>query len=687
MLPSSAARFDREVVGVDVTDVLCAGTAVHVYAGRLPAGDDVRVVTTAPDAPAERRRTVENGLDTWDALSGHPAITAVSTGGTEPRRWLAVAVAGEALPAAAPLSSELTRLVIADVAEAVRHAREAGHTVALEPADVRVLEAGASLDWPLRTDGASDPDEEEADREAVFRLGVIASEALTGETPALVTGDPGGSGSVPETRSDPDLDANAEAPDELPAAFAGVVARALDPDPGQRYASPYAFKRAVLFDTSDLTREGHHARPSSDTLVSDDGSETATADDGTEAEPGSTETESGPDAGARSSRVGRRTVLGALGVAGLSVVAGAAWVTTQVGTDGDSAQFSQFRFDAANTGYTSGAAGPTDGVTEAWAVDTGTRVRSSPVVNEKAVVVGALDDGFYAFDPEDGTERWTVDARGAAFYSAALGRRLAYLNVYDPGDGGRVSAVTLREGGQSWTASRPALGAGTPVLADGRLFAPGEDLLYAFDADDGAELWVAEELDTTSLSPAFADGVLYLGAVAGTDAVLAALEADDGERKWTFETDSFVFSSPAVRDGVVYAGLDHGAVYALDSATGEKLWALALDSPVASSPAVTADTLYVGSQDQTVYAVDTAEGEKRWGFETTEPVVSSPAVTSETVYVGDEGGTVYAIDAEEGGERWRFETGDAVFSSPAVVSGTVYIGSDDGHLYALTEPD
>ena len=182
-------------------------------------------------------------------------------------------------------------------------------------------------------------------------------------------------------------------------------------------------------------------------------------------------------------------------------------------------------------------------------------------------------------------------------------------------------------------------------------------------------------------SVAVVDGTVYLGMIDGNldggKGSAYALDADTGEQRWKTELTGMPTVSPAVADGTVYVG-DTSNVHALDAETGAIRWSF--EHPATSSPTVVGDALYVGTGDG-LYALDRNGGGVRWQF--TEAVETVPAVADDTVYVvgerhdgetGTDYGVVFALAADAGTERWR-TTVDSL-STPTVADGTVYVGSN-----------
>lgn len=362
-----------------------------------------------------------------------------------------------------------------------------------------------------------------------------------------------------------------------------------------------------------------------------------------------------------------------------------------------------FHYDPANTGATTTESGPTGGANERWAVDargnTGIRVTTSPAVVDGTAYVTGEDGRIHALSTGDGSNEWTADLGSTANNSPAVVDGVVYVTATSTT--GELYAFDADDGSERWTTtyyeSAAAQQPHSVAVADGTVYlgyrGSTSSQLVAFDAGDGSELW-AEGLGTEVTSaPAVAGGTVYVG---GADYRLHARDAATGEERWTFETTAQV-ATPAVRDGVVYVpentttagedggyrATDYGQIYAVED--GEERWQFDAGGAILLAPAVTDDAVYVGSVDGSVSRLARDDGSEVWGFETGDAVMSAPVVAGDTVYVGSDDGAVYALDAGDGTERWTFEVGEPVRSTPTAVDGRLYVGGNDGFVRALEE--
>jgi outer membrane protein assembly factor BamB len=322
------------------------------------------------------------------------------------------------------------------------------------------------------------------------------------------------------------------------------------------------------------------------------------------------------------------------------------------------------------------------GMDSKWSYSTTNGAWGSPAVADGVVYV-ATSPKLYALNANSGALRWSFKPPLYDLISSdpAVANGIVYIGTFDEG----LFALNAETGVKLW--SYPSVYSrvfSAPAVANGVVYFddaedPGNDHIYALDANSGAPLW-SDQLNTFSSSPAVADGVVYVGT---DDDYLYALDALTGAQLWSYKTGWVVRSSPTVADGVVYVGSYDHNVYALNATTGALLWSYATGDHADSSPAVVNGVVYIGSDDHNIYALDAATGAKLWSYATGNTVYSSPAVASGVAYVASLDGKVYALNASTGARLWSYTTGNFVWSSPAVVNGVVYVGSGDDNVYAF----
>ena len=308
-----------------------------------------------------------------------------------------------------------------------------------------------------------------------------------------------------------------------------------------------------------------------------------------------------------------------------------------------------------------------------WSYTTGGAVPFSPAVAHGVVYAGSDDGNLYALNASTGAKLWSYGASA----SPAVWNGEVYLPIF---------ALNDSTGALLWTYSG-GLGdvGGSPLtIANGVIYAGGNEDDYAVNASGGTQVWVAHWGYRTASSIAYANETIYL-----CNNVLYALESGTGSGPgglplWSGGC-SDSKSSPAVADGVVYVGWGN-VMDALNATTGATLWTYPTGNTIEGPAAVANGVVYIGSDDNNLYALNATTGALLWSYTTGGVVTSAPAVANGVVYVGSDDSTLYALNATTGALLWSYTTGGAVESSPAVSNGVVYVGSDDGNVYAFGLP-
>jgi eukaryotic-like serine/threonine-protein kinase len=312
-----------------------------------------------------------------------------------------------------------------------------------------------------------------------------------------------------------------------------------------------------------------------------------------------------------------------------------------------------------------------------WRFKCEDEVRSSPLVENGMVFVGAYDNNLYALNAKDGKLVWKYATDGGLPGSPVAFKDLILVGSEDR----RLHAVSARGGRIQWSYYADGPIRSTPSIGDNHAFFGADDsYLHAVNLITGRGAWRVQVSAPVRSRPALTEDRIYFGSEGGE---LYCVDYG-GELNWRFKAKRAVTSSPLVYEGAVFFGSVDSHVYALETASGWTIWKFRANKAVISSPAIDGHVLFVGSADGHVYAIDIRSGREVWRYATENQVTSSPAVANGVVYIGSVDGHVYALDAANGRLRWKFRSGGPITSSPAVVNGIVYIGSNDHHIFALS---
>ncbi|MFF1275266.1 PQQ-binding-like beta-propeller repeat protein [Streptomyces marokkonensis] len=648
--PAFRARFGREVAA----------------ARRVTGPFTAPVVDADPEADLPWLATAH--------VPGVPLGTAVDTHGVWPERSLRALASG--------LAEALEAIHRVDVV----HRDLKPSNVLLAPDGPRVIDFGISVaadDTKLTTTGAVVgspgylPPEQLVGREVgpagdVFALGALLVYAATG-TGAFGGGHAYGV-NYRVVHEDPDLAG-------LPDGLAGVVARCLAKDPGQRPGVPELIEELGRWEGADGTRGTFTPDTWLPAPVAADitALRAAPMPEGTAPEPADADLPTvtltpptavatarlgAPPAGrsfaARLRGLARRRRTAALAAAGtlvtLAVVAGLLLPRAFSGSSGGGG-------GTESTGSPTAAAKQL-AVRELWSREQ--EFTGRPVVADGKVVVEGEDGAVQALDATDGDALWTYDELGGAdLVGVSDGLVVAYGR-----DSGAVHAVDLDGGRRAWS-----VGAGAHT-------APGTKFnLYLRVVVAGGTVYVNTMYDLPE------DDERY-----GTYAV-SALDASTGRLKWTRPVEYGLSEALAVVDGVVYGGMwgKNGTyLYALDADSGDQLWRYRTGEEIGGDVTaieVSGDTVYAGDSRGVLHAVDARRGTRRWSHQPDVPSVEwfPSLMVTDGVVLGSTGindtGYVHAVAAGSGKPLWT----EHVLGEPvlhAMSDGSALYSSETGTLYA-----
>lgn len=195
-----------------------------------------------------------------------------------------------------------------------------------------------------------------------------------------------------------------------------------------------------------------------------------------------------------------------------------------------------------------------------------------------------------------------------------------------------------------------------------------------------SERWRVEVSQMTSSEPLVADGRVYQT----TLRELRVYDAEDGTELWMRDD---VDSMPLVRDGTVYVGVG-GGLLALDPQTGETLWERAFgeNARIRTPATYGGDWLYV-PVGETIYRLDSETGEPDWSRRLFGHLLGSPAIYSGYyVAVASEAGKLYVLGPDgTGAGEWNFPA--APKAPPTADTDAIYVNCSDGRTYAIDLED
>ena len=173
---------------------------------------------------------------------------------------------------------------------------------------------------------------------------------------------------------------------------------------------------------------------------------------------------------------------------------------------------------------------------------------------------------------------------------------------------------------------------------------------FFFEPANGLTAWRAYLAASSKVTPAVADGVVYVGA---NDGYLRAFNAQTGKELWSADTGAEILAEPFVDGGQVYSANGQGVVSAYTKA-GTKVWSFTAGDAVYSSPVMADGKVIFGCNDGWLYALDAVTGKPAWvNKDGTYTVESKPFVWNGKVYYGAWDQYIRCVDAKNGKLVWQ----------------------------------
>lgn len=275
----------------------------------------------------------------------------------------------------------------------------------------------------------------------------------------------------------------------------------------------------------------------------------------------------------------------------------------------------------------------------------------------------------------------------------------------------QVAAVSAASGDLLWAQDvKPArdragsAGGGALAYGDGKLFVTsGYGRLAALDPETGAVIWTQDLDASTTGTPSYHEGLVYL--VAG-DRTAWAVEADSGRVRWqndSIEDVNNVYGgpAPAVTDDLAIFGYGSGEVQAAFRQGGMTRWnatvvgqregrALSTVDDITGDPVVAGERVYVGNQSGRTVALNRSSGERIWTAQFGAMGAAWPA--GDSIFMISDLGELLRVDASDGSRIWGAELPGFVrdrvrkraeiytHHGPVLAGGRVIVASGDGNL-------
>ena len=263
----------------------------------------------------------------------------------------------------------------------------------------------------------------------------------------------------------------------------------------------------------------------------------------------------------------------------------------------------------------------------------------------------------------------------------------------------------------AWTLSRQGRITHEPLVVEGVAFwSPGDRSFLALDVATGEIVWENPDLGFVNVTPAYANGRLYVPTVAG----LSVLDAGTGRPLWSRPLQGPNDSAPVVKDGVVYLGTGGGEILALDAATGREFWSFETSGVFSTGPALSEhDILITSTRAGDVHILNAQNGRPRLHYRLSASSEGEAVIDGDLALIGSANGILVTLDLNErrrlfdsqafwlqgqsflfgfsnsaptqrGFERSvRLARSETIAAAPVLDGGRIYINTINGRAYGL----
>jgi outer membrane protein assembly factor BamB len=325
-------------------------------------------------------------------------------------------------------------------------------------------------------------------------------------------------------------------------------------------------------------------------------------------------------------------------------------------------------------------------------------IEFTPVMGGHSIFLLKNNGALYALSRMTGRVRWKRHPGYLAAASPAYANGTVYatLLLRDKGTGGgRVVALSARDGHTKWSMPLPSRSESSPLVDGGTVFFGSENgTVYALRARDGFVRWRYHAGGAVKGGLALdGHGRLFFGDYSGH---VQAIRESNGSLIWRRGTSGGPFgfgsgnfyATPAVAYGRVYLGNTDGNVYSYATLDGALAWRTHTNGYVYSSAAVgqvdgAPPTVYVGSYDGTMYAIDARSGRVRWSRHVQGQISGGIQVLGDLVFYSTLNHFTGALGANTGATVWSVHKGAF---NPVVTDGRYLYLNGYTNFYAFSTP-
>ncbi|MBC7330212.1 PQQ-binding-like beta-propeller repeat protein [bacterium] len=255
---------------------------------------------------------------------------------------------------------------------------------------------------------------------------------------------------------------------------------------------------------------------------------------------------------------------------------------------------------------------------------------------------------------------------------------------------GFVRCVDANNGKMLWETKLPQPISGHLTFADGKLFVPASQYLFALN-EKGEIIWQRKLGGNLESRPLIMGKNLLIGA---WDKNLYFLNVENGEIIWQKEQARSRYYSPATSSPLLWNNkllltqpydnsTRKGGLLALDD-KGELIWQIDGNFGY-STPVIDGDRLFIASMEGNLYCVS-PEGKVLWKTNLANPCFNSrPVIKGEIIYIVSFNNVLFCVDKNSGKilNKKALAKDSCCISTPIIVEESMLIGDMMGNLYFI----
>jgi outer membrane protein assembly factor BamB/predicted phosphodiesterase len=287
-------------------------------------------------------------------------------------------------------------------------------------------------------------------------------------------------------------------------------------------------------------------------------------------------------------------------------------------------------------------------------------------------------------------EAWLVQT-GVGIYSSPA---VYDGKVYIGDDQGTLTCYTLTQGKKQWIFQSGKRIVGTPAAADGIVvFGSADKTIYGLDARTGRRLWKVEASEPVLGAVTIDNGAAYVGA---SDHTFRAIDIRTGKTLWAYtDVKGYIETRPLIEGDKVFFGAWDNTLYALDKNTGKEIWKWTGGltrmhfSPAAVWPVAANGKVFITDPQRAMTAIDIATGETLWRtFQSTVRETIGLSEDKQRVYSKTMNDSIvcYSTQGDQPLEIWASDVGfgyEHAPSMPVEKAGVVFGSTKGGLIFAL----